>query len=85
MDSRREPMIWSDQVSYFRHTIPVTYFSTGYSIDYHQATDEPQYIDYDHMARVGAFVRDVALGIANRPQRLVVDKPKPNPNAPCRQ
>jgi len=62
----------SDQVSYFRHTIPVTYFSTGYSIDYHQATDEPQYIDYDHSARVGRFVHEIMSAVANRTTRLRV-------------
>jgi Zn-dependent M28 family amino/carboxypeptidase len=66
----------SDQVSYFRHTIPVTYFSTGYSIDYHQATDEPQYIDYDHSARVGRFVHEIMSTVANRPTRLRVLPPE---------
>jgi Zn-dependent M28 family amino/carboxypeptidase len=62
----------SDQVNYFRYTIPVTYFSTGYSIDYHMATDEPQYIDYDKSARVGRFVHDIMTAVANRPERLAV-------------
>ncbi len=75
----------SDHFMYARYGIPITYFSLGYHVDYHQPSDEPQYIDYDHMARVGAFVRDIARAVANRPQRLVVDKPKPDPNAPCRQ
>jgi len=75
----------SDHFMYARYGIPITYFSLGYHVDYHQPTDEPQYIDYDHMARVGAFVRDIALAVANRPQRLVVDGPKQDPNAPCRQ
>jgi hypothetical protein len=75
----------SDHYMYARYGIPITYFSTGYSVDYHMASDEPQYIDYDHMARVGAWVRDIAIAVANRPQRLVVDGPKPDPNAPCRQ
>jgi hypothetical protein len=65
----------SDQVSYFRHAIPVTYFSTGYSIDYHQATDEPPYIDYDHSARVGRFVHEIMSTVANRPTRLRVLPP----------
>jgi Zn-dependent M28 family amino/carboxypeptidase len=60
----------SDQVSYFRHTIPVTYFSTGYSVDYHQATDEPQYIDYEKSARVGRFVHEIMHTVAQRPTRL---------------
>ncbi len=66
----------SDQVSYFRHTIPVTYFSTGYSIDYHMPTDEPQYIDYDHSARVGRFVHEIMSAVANRPTRLRVLPPE---------
>jgi hypothetical protein len=75
----------SDHFMYARYGIPITYFSLGYHVDYHQVGDEPQYIDYDHMARVGAFVRDVAVAVADREQRLVVDKPKPDPKAPCRQ
>lgn len=75
----------SDHYMYARYGIPITYFSTGYTVDYHQVGDEPQYIDYDHMARVGAFLRDIAQAVANRPERLVVDHPKPDPNAPCRQ
>jgi hypothetical protein len=75
----------SDHYMYARYGIPITYFSLGYHTDYHQATDEPQYIDYDHMSRVAAFVRDVAEAIANRSERLVVDKPKPDPRGGCRQ
>ncbi|MEP6591809.1 MAG: M28 family peptidase [Gemmatimonadota bacterium] len=62
----------SDQVSYFSKNIPVAYFSLGYASDYHQPTDEPQYIDYDHGARLGRFVHDIAEAIANRPTRLTV-------------
>ena len=65
----------SDQVAYFGKNIPVTYFSLGYAIDYHQPTDEPQYIDYDHGARLGRFVHDIAETIANRPTRLAVLPP----------
>jgi hypothetical protein len=61
----------SDQVNYVHHDIPVTYFSTGYAQDYHQPTDEPQYIEYEHAARVGRFVHDIMLAVANRK-----DKPK---------
>jgi hypothetical protein len=75
----------SDHYMYARYGIPISYFSLGYHTDYHQVTDEPQYIDYEHMARVAQFVHDVAQGIANRRDRLVVDKPKPDPRAACRQ
>ena len=59
----------SDQVNYVNHNIPVTYFSLGYARDYHQPTDEPQYIDYDHSARLGRFIHDVMMAIANRADR----------------
>jgi hypothetical protein len=75
----------SDHYMYARYGIPITYFSLGYHTDYHQVTDEPQYIDYGHMARVAGFVHDVAQAVANRDERLVVDKPKPDPRGTCRQ
>lgn len=61
----------SDQVNYARD-VPVTYFSLGYAQDYHQPTDEPQYIDYEHAARVGRFIHDVMMAIANRKNRLAI-------------
>ena len=75
----------SDHYMYARYGIPITYFSLGYHTDYHQLTDEVQYIDFGHMARVAQFVHDIAEAVANRPQRLVVDKPKPDPKGGCRQ
>jgi hypothetical protein len=75
----------SDHYMYARYGIPITYFSLGYHTDYHQVTDEPQYIDYDHLARIARFVGDIGEAIANRPQRLVVDKPRPDPAGGCRQ
>ena len=62
----------SDQVNYVNKDIPVTYFSLGYALDYHQPTDEPQYIDYDHAARVGRFVHDVMLAVADRQTRPAI-------------
>jgi hypothetical protein len=67
----------SDQVNYVTHNVPVTYFSLGYAQDYHQATDEPQYIDYDHAARVGRFLHDVMIAIADRKDRLKIAGPDP--------
>lgn len=62
----------SDQVNYVAKDVPVTYFSTGYAEDYHQPTDEPQYIEYEHAARIGRFLHDVMMVIANRPHRLAI-------------
>jgi hypothetical protein len=57
------------------HNVPVTYFSLGYAQDYHQPTDEPQYIDYDHAARLGRWIHDIMTAIANRKDRPLIDGP----------
>jgi hypothetical protein len=67
----------SDQVNYVRKNIPVTYFSTGYSVDYHMVTDEPQYVDYDHSARLGRFIHAVMTAIADRKHRPAIAGPDP--------
>ena len=75
----------SDHYNYARLGIPVVFFTTGLHGDYHQVTDEPQYIDYPHMARVGQLVHDIAVRVGNLDHRPVVDKPKPDPNGRCQQ
>ncbi|MDE3150638.1 MAG: M28 family peptidase, partial [Gemmatimonadota bacterium] len=75
----------SDHYEYARYGIPITFFTTGLHSDYHQVTDEPEYIDYDHMARVGNLVEDVAVHVANLDHRVVVDHPKPDPHGVCKQ
>ncbi len=68
----------SDQVNYVAKNIPVTYFSLGYSLDYHQLTDEPQYVEYEHSARLARFIHDVMLAIADRPERPAITGPDPS-------
>jgi hypothetical protein len=75
----------SDHYEYARWGIPVVFLTTGLHGDYHQVTDEPQYIDYPHMARVGELVFDLADRVADLDHRPVVDKPKPDPQGTCRQ
>ena len=75
----------ADHYSYARYGIPSVSISTGEHLDYHQVTDEPQYIDYAQLARVTALVRDLALAVANLDHRPVVDGPRQDPRAPCRQ
>ena len=70
---------------YARYGIPVAFFSTGNHGDYHQVTDEPQYIDYSKLMNVTLFVNDIALRVAGLDHRVALDKPKPDPRAPCRQ
>ncbi|MGN6391429.1 MAG: M28 family metallopeptidase [Gemmatimonadales bacterium] len=75
----------SDHYMYARFGIPIAFFTTGDHRDYHQLTDEVQYMDFAKMARVAGLVEDVARQVADLDHRLVVDKPKPDPEAPCRQ
>ena len=67
----------SDQVNYVSKNVPVTYFSLGYALDYHQATDEPQYIDFEHSARIARFVHDVMMAVAMRSNRPAIAGPDP--------
>ncbi|HVX38438.1 MAG TPA: M28 family peptidase [Gemmatimonadaceae bacterium] len=75
----------SDHYEYARYGIPITFFTTGGHSDYHQVTDEPEYIDYDHMARIDKLVEDVAMHVANLDHRVVVDHAKPDPHGVCKQ
>ena len=75
----------ADHYSYARYGIPSVAFSRGEHLDYHQVTDEPQYIDYDNLARVSRMVHDAALRVANADHRPALDKPKGDPKAPCVQ
>lgn len=75
----------SDHYEYARYGIPIVFFTTGGHADYHQVTDEPQYIDYDRMARVAQYIADLATTVGNLDHRPVVDKTKPDPHGQCVQ
>ncbi|AHG93744.1 peptidase M28 (plasmid) [Gemmatirosa kalamazoonensis] len=76
----------SDHYMYARHGIPIAFFSAAaWYRDYHMVSDEPQYIAYARMARIGNYVRDFVETLANLDHRPVVDKPKPDPNGTCQQ
>jgi Zn-dependent M28 family amino/carboxypeptidase len=75
----------SDHYMYARWGIPVVFMTTGGHADYHQVTDEPQYIDYAHMAQIGTLVMQSAIQIADLDHRIVVDHAKPDPRGSCVQ
>ena len=76
----------ADHYNYARHGIPAVAFSRGEHQDYHQVTDEAQYMSYRDMQRVSKMVFDAAMLIGNAPLRPQRDVPRPtDPNAPCRQ
>jgi hypothetical protein len=75
----------SDHYMYARYGIPVSFFTTGSHGDYHQVTDEPQYIDCTKLKNVTQLIHDVAVRVGNLPHRVRVDGPKPDPKGQCRQ
>ncbi len=75
----------SDHAEYARYGIPVVFFTTGGHADYHQVTDEPQYIDYERMAQVSKLVFESAMKLGNLDHRVVVDHAKPDPKGACVQ
>jgi hypothetical protein len=75
----------SDHYMYARYGIPVVFMSTGGHADYHQVTDEVQYLDFAKLSKVTRFTHELATAVANGAQRPVVDKPKPDPRGNCVQ
>jgi hypothetical protein len=75
----------ADHYSYARYGIPSVSLSRGEHLDYHQITDEAQYIDYEDLARVATLVRDAAVRVANLDHRPKLDQKKGDPHAPCVQ
>jgi Zn-dependent M28 family amino/carboxypeptidase len=76
----------SDHYMYARYSIPVLFFvSAVWYIDYHMVSDEPQYLNYPRMAKVGNFIHDVIGEIANQPRRPALDHPRRDPEEVCKQ
>jgi hypothetical protein len=76
----------ADHYSYARYGIPSVALSRGEHLDYHQVTDEAQYIDYPDLARVTRMVYSAAMVIANMAHRPRLDVAKPaDPHGVCRQ
>jgi len=80
-----EPISWagynniygrSDHYRYAQQGIPIAFFFTGLHGDYHQRTDEPEWIDYPHYARIANYIKDIAVEVGNGPRpRLNGTKP----------
>ena len=75
----------SDHANFSRYNIPIVFFFTGLHADYHQVTDEPQYIDYPHYSRIVNFVKDLTVDVANLPTRPKVDRSGAIPPRPIKQ
>ena len=68
----------SDHYNYALHGVPIAFFFTGLHGDYHQRTDEPEFIDYPHYARITNYIRDLMVDVANGP------RPKMNGTKPAK-
>jgi hypothetical protein len=63
----------SDQFNFQLELVPFIYYSTGLTEHYHRPGDEPQTIDYAHLARVAQLIFATAWQVANqdfRPTRI---------------
>jgi hypothetical protein len=70
----------SDHANYARAGVPIVFFFTGLHGDYHQASDEPEFIDYPHYAKITNYVRDLTVEVGNGPRpRINGTKPAKPP------
>ena len=60
------PRFSSDQYSFETQLVPYIYYSTGYTEKYHQPSDEPDTIAYDHLARVVQLIFATTWQVANQ-------------------
>ncbi|MCL1665638.1 M28 family metallopeptidase [Elizabethkingia ursingii] len=64
----------SDHYNFAKHNIPIAFFFDGIHEDYHKPTDTPDKIDYPLLMKRTQLVFTIAWDLANRPDRIVVDK-----------
>jgi hypothetical protein len=68
----------SDHYNYARQGVPIAFFFTGLHGDYHQLSDEPEFIDYPHYARIANYLKDLVVEVGNGP------RPRINGSRPAR-
>lgn len=64
----------SDHYNFAKHGVAVAFFFDGIHADYHQPTDDPEKIDYPLLQKRAQLVFATAWELANRNDRIVVDK-----------
>ncbi|MEY4855190.1 MAG: hypothetical protein RLZZ97_20 [Gemmatimonadota bacterium] len=80
-----EPIAWSgynniygrsDHFNYAQQGVPIAFFFTGLHGDYHQRSDEPEFIDYPHFAKIANYIKELVVEVGNGPRpRLNGTKP----------
>ncbi|MEM6802365.1 MAG: M28 family peptidase [Bacteroidota bacterium] len=64
----------SDHYNFAKNNIPVIFYFTGVHVDYHKPGDDPHKIRYEKAAKITKLVYHTAWELANREERIVVDK-----------
>jgi hypothetical protein len=75
----------SDHYMYAQQGVPIAFFFTGLHGDYHQRSDEAEYIDYPHYAKITNYIKDLTIEVGNGPRpRMNGSKPAkpPKPTVP---
>jgi hypothetical protein len=68
----------SDHYNYALQGVPIAFFFTGLHGDYHQKTDEAEFIDYPHYAKITNYINEVLVEVSNGP------RPRMNGTKPAR-
>lgn len=64
----------SDHYNFAKNNIPIIFYFNGTHADYHKPTDTPDKINYDLLENRARLVFYTAWEVANRNQRVIVDK-----------
>ncbi|WP_124642668.1 M28 family metallopeptidase [Amniculibacterium aquaticum] len=64
----------SDHYNFAKNGIPVAFYFDGIHEDYHKETDDPEKIDYELLKKRTQLIFSTAWELANRKDRIVVDK-----------
>jgi len=64
----------SDHYNFAKNNIPVIFYFDGIHEDYHKPSDTPDKIDYQSLQKRTQLVFATAWELANRKDRIVVDK-----------
>lgn len=64
----------SDHYNFAKNNIPIIFYFNGTHADYHKISDTPDKINYDLLENRARLVFHTAWEVANREERIVVDK-----------
>lgn len=64
----------SDHYNFAKNNVPIIFYFNGVHEDYHKITDTPDKIEYDLMAKRAQLIFYTAWEVANRDNRIAIDK-----------